>query len=80
MCFAVILAAAPQEQCVMKPDPLLNVVENMAVAFDRLRISLEVPGWGLTEDMLAEKVIAAMQEGLCEPDEIYNRVLKDLLH
>jgi hypothetical protein len=29
---------------------------------------------------LAEKVIAAMQEGLCEPDEIYNRVLKELLH
>ena len=33
---------------------------------------------GAYEEMLAEKVIAAMQEGLCEPDEIYNRVLKDL--
>ena len=45
-----------------EPDPLLNVVDNMAVAF-------EVPGC-LTEDMLAEKVVAAMQKGLCEPDEI----------
>jgi hypothetical protein len=64
----------------MKPDPSMDVVENMAVAFDRLRVSLEVPGCGITEEMLAEKVIAAMQHGLCEPDEIYTRVLKDLLH
>ena len=64
----------------MKPVPSMDVVQNMAVAFERLCILLEVPRWGLTEDVLAEKVIAAMQEGLCEPDEIYNRVLKDLLH
>ena len=41
----------------MKPDPSMDVVENMAVAFERLCILLEVPGWGLTEDVLAEKVI-----------------------
>ena len=64
----------------MKPDALMDVAENMAVALDRLCVSLEVPGWGFTEEMLAQKVIAAVQEGLREPDEIYSRVLKTLLH
>jgi hypothetical protein len=52
----------------------------MMVAFDRLRVSLEVPGWGLTEEMLAEKIYAVAQEGLWEPDKICDRVLRDLLH
>ena len=64
----------------MKPDPRLNVVENMTVAFDRLCISLQMPGWSLTEEMLAQKIYAVVQEGLWEPDEICDRVLKDLLH
>jgi hypothetical protein len=35
---------------------------------------------GLTEEMLTDKIIAAANEGLLEPDEIYSQVLKELLH
>jgi hypothetical protein len=64
----------------MKPDHLPDIIDNMIVAFDRLCVSLEVPGWGLTEDMLAQKIIAVVQQGLCKPDEICDRVRNDLLH
>jgi hypothetical protein len=64
----------------MEPDHSLDIVENMTVAFDRLCVLLEVPGWGLTEELLAQKIIAAVQQGLREPDEICDRVRNDLLH
>jgi hypothetical protein len=65
----------------MRPDLLPDaVLENMAVAYERLCNSLQVPGWGLTEEMLTDKIIAAANEGLLEPDEIYSQVLKELLH
>jgi hypothetical protein len=65
----------------MYPDFVSYIVlENMAIAFERICTSLEVPGWGLTEEMLANKIIAAANQGLRESDEICSQVLKELLH
>jgi len=71
----------PRLTTAMETDPSFDIMlDNMAVAFDRLCISLDVPGWGFTEEMLAHKIIAVVEQGLSEPDEICDRVLRDLLH
>jgi hypothetical protein len=65
----------------MHPDSAPDVLlENMTTAYDRICASLQVTGWGLTEEMLAKKIIAAASRGLWETDEICSQVLKELLH
>jgi hypothetical protein len=65
----------------MHPDSVPDILlENMTIAFDRICDSLQVPGWGLTEEMLAKKIVAAASRGLWQTDEICIQVLKELLH
>jgi hypothetical protein len=65
----------------MHQDMVSDVLlENMSVAFDRLSDLLQVPGWGLSEVMLCDKIFAVVSQGSFEPDEICAHVLKELLH